>query len=192
VISATLRKPKVATHWSARRLAKEVGLSSATVHRFWQKYGLQPHRSESFKFSRDPEFEGKLADIVGLYLDPPERVLVLCLVLCVDEKSQIQALNRTQPARPFRQGLRMRRRDRLRKPSVEKASRHRCPRESSLVHGGGTLVHATERLPRHMGSVLRLELLDSQRPYLSLNVTTVTTLIAFTGPTAKASCSLID
>jgi hypothetical protein len=188
VISATLRKPKVATHWSARRLAKEVGLSSATVHRLWQKYGLQPHRSESFKFSRDPEFEGKLADIVGLYLDPPERVLVLC----VDEKSQIQALNRTQPARPFRQGLRMRRRDRLRKPSVEKASRHRFPRESSLVHGGGTLVHATERLPRHMGSVLRLELLDSQRPYLSLNVTTVTTLIAFTGPTAKASCSLID
>jgi transposase len=65
VISATLRKPKVATHWSARRLAKEVGLSSATVHRLWQKYALQPHRSESFKFSRDPEFEGKLADISG-------------------------------------------------------------------------------------------------------------------------------
>ena len=101
VISATLRKPKAATHWSARRLAKEVGLSAATVHRIWQKYGLQPHRSESFKFSRDPEFEGKLADIVGLYLDPPERALVLC----VDEKSQIQALNRTQPALPMWPGL---------------------------------------------------------------------------------------
>ena len=93
VVSATLRKPKKATHWSARRLAKEVGLSSATVHRIWQKYALQPHRVETFKFSRDPEFDSKMADIVGLYLDPPERALVLC----VDEKSQIQALNRTQP-----------------------------------------------------------------------------------------------
>lgn len=101
VISATLRKPKVATHWSARRLAKEVGLSSATVHRIWQKYGLQPHRVETFKFSRDPKFDAKLADIVGLYMDPPERALVLC----VDEKSQIQALNRTQPALPMWPGL---------------------------------------------------------------------------------------
>jgi transposase len=101
VISATLRKPKVATHWSARRLAKEVRLSPATVHRIWQKYGLQPHRVETFKFSTDPEFDAKLADIVGLYLDPPERALVLC----VDEKSQIQALNRTQPALPMWPGL---------------------------------------------------------------------------------------
>jgi transposase len=101
VISATLRKPPDATHWSARRLAKEVGLSPATVHRIWQKYGLQPHRVETFKFSRDPQFEAKLADIVGLYLDPPERALVLC----VDEKSQIQALNRTQPALPMWPGL---------------------------------------------------------------------------------------
>jgi transposase len=101
VISATLRKPKAATHWSARRLAQQVGLSSATVHRIWQKYGLQPHRVETFKFSRDPQFDAKLADIVGLYLDPPERALVLC----VDEKSQIQALNRTQPAFPMWPGL---------------------------------------------------------------------------------------
>src|SRR5215469_5744558 len=75
VVSATLRQPKNATHWSARRLAKEVGLSKATVHRIWQKYGLQPHRVETFKFSRDPQFDRKLADIVGLYLDPPERAL---------------------------------------------------------------------------------------------------------------------
>ena len=101
VISATRRLPKAATHWSARRLAKVVGLSSATVHRIWQKYGLQPHRTETFKFSRDPQFDTKLADIVGLYLDPPERALVLC----VDEKSQIQALNRTQPAFPMWPGL---------------------------------------------------------------------------------------
>jgi transposase len=101
VISATLRKPKAATHWSARRLAKAVGLSAATIHRIWQKYGLQPHRMETFKFSRDPQFDFKLADITGLYLDPPERALVLC----VDEKSQIQALNRTQPALPMWPGL---------------------------------------------------------------------------------------
>ena len=97
VVAATLRRPKEATHWSARRLAKKVGLSSATVHRIWQKHGLQPHRVETFKFSTDPDFETKLADVVGLYLDPPERALVLC----VDEKSQIQALNRTQPLLPM-------------------------------------------------------------------------------------------
>jgi transposase len=101
VISATLRKPEVATHWSVRRLAKEVGLSPASVHRIWQKYGLQPHRVETFKFSTDPQFDAKLSDVVGLYLDPPERALVLC----VDEKSQIQALNRTQPALPMWPGL---------------------------------------------------------------------------------------
>ena len=101
VVTATMRPPKHATHWSARRLAKEVGLSFMTVHRIWQKYGLQPHRVETFKFSTDPEFDAKLTDIVGLYLDPPERALVLC----VDEKSQIQALNRTQPALPMGPGL---------------------------------------------------------------------------------------
>jgi transposase len=101
VVTATLRTPKNATHWSARRLAREVGLPSATVHRIWQKYGLQPHRVQTFKFSTDPEFTTKLADIVGLYMDPPERAMVLC----VDEKSQIQALNRTQPLLPMRPGL---------------------------------------------------------------------------------------
>lgn len=101
VVGATLRKPGAATHWSARRLAREVGLSPATAHRIWHKYGLQPHRVETFKFSRDPQFEAKLADVVGLYLDPPERALALC----VDEKSQIQALDRTQPALPMWPGL---------------------------------------------------------------------------------------
>jgi transposase len=95
-----MRPPQTATHWSARRLAKEVGLSPATVHRIWQKYGLQPHRVEHFKFSTDPAFDKKMADIVGLYLDPPERALVLC----VDEKSQIQALDRTAPLLPLRPG----------------------------------------------------------------------------------------
>ncbi len=85
-----MRALKAATHWSAGRLAREVGLSPATGHRTRQKYGLQPHRVEHFKFSTDPEFETKLADIVGLYLEPPERALVLCL----DEKSQIQGVCR--------------------------------------------------------------------------------------------------
>ena len=101
VVAKTLSRPKAATHWSCRSLAKEVGLSPATVHRIWQTYDLQPHRTTTFKFSRDPEFERKLADVVGLYLDPPEKALVLC----VDEKSQIQALNRTQPLLPMRPGL---------------------------------------------------------------------------------------
>ncbi len=101
VVAATMRPPKTATHWSARRLAKQVQLSPATVHRIWQKYGLQPHRVEHFKFSTDPQFDSKLADIVGLYLDPPERALVLC----VDEKSQIQALNRSAPLLPLRPGI---------------------------------------------------------------------------------------
>ncbi len=101
VVAKTLSRPKATTHWSCRSLAKEVGLSPATVHRIWQAYDLQPHRTTTFKFSRDPEFERKLTDIVGLYLDPPEKALVLC----VDEKSQIQALNRTQPLLPMRPGL---------------------------------------------------------------------------------------
>jgi transposase len=101
VLSATMRKPKAATHWSAARLGREVGLSSSTVHRIWRKHGLQPHRTETFKFSTDPDFDSKMADVVGLYLDPPERALVLC----VDEKSQIQALDRTQPLLPMQPGM---------------------------------------------------------------------------------------
>jgi transposase len=101
VVAKTLTTPKATTHWSCRRLAREVGLSPSTVHRIWRKYDLQPHRTTTFKFSKDPAFEQKLADIVGLYLDPPEKALVVC----VDEKSQIQALNRTQPILPLRPGL---------------------------------------------------------------------------------------
>lgn len=101
VVAATMRAPKAATHWSSRTLAKEVGLSFSSVQRIWRRHRLQPHRVGRFKFSTDPEFERKLADVVGLYLDPPERALVLC----VDEKSQVQALNRTQPILPMRPGL---------------------------------------------------------------------------------------
>ena len=92
--------PKDATHWSTRTLAKEIGLSRSTIGRIWRAFALQPHRSETFKLSKDPLFIDKVRDIVGLYMDPPDRALVLC----VDEKSQIQALNRTQPLLPMRPG----------------------------------------------------------------------------------------
>lgn len=93
-------QPKNATHWSTRTMARASGLSQSTVSRIWRAFHLQPHRTESFKLSTDPLFIEKVRDIVGLYLDPPERALVLC----VDEKSQIQALDRTQPLLPMRPG----------------------------------------------------------------------------------------
>jgi transposase len=101
VVRKTLEtKPRDATHWSTRGMAARCGLSQSTVTRIWRAFGLQPHRTETFKLSPDPLFVEKVRDIVGLYLDPPERALVLC----VDEKSQIQALDRTQPLLPMRPG----------------------------------------------------------------------------------------
>ena len=101
VIARTLEEtPPDATHWSLRSMARASGYAPSTIHRIWQAFGLQPHRSETFKLSSDPLFVEKVRDIVGLYLDPPERALVLC----VDEKSQIQALDRTQPMLPMRPG----------------------------------------------------------------------------------------
>ena len=101
VVTATLETmPTAATHWSIRSMAKASGLSVSSVHRIWQAFSLQPHRSETFKLSTDPLFVDKVRDIVGLYLDPPDRALVLC----IDEKSQIQALDRTQPLLPMRPG----------------------------------------------------------------------------------------
>jgi transposase len=100
VITTLESKPKDATHWSTRSLAAHLGLSQDAVWRTWQAFGLQPHRSETFKLSTDPLFVEKLYDICGLYLNPPERAVVLC----VDEKSQIQALDRTQPILPMLPG----------------------------------------------------------------------------------------
>ncbi len=101
VLAMTLESlPRDATHWSTRSLAKQCGLSRSTVSRIWRAFALQPHRSETFKLSKDPLFIDKVRDIVGLYMNPPDRALVLC----VDEKSQIQALDRTQPLLPMRPG----------------------------------------------------------------------------------------
>ncbi|KON80378.1 IS630 family transposase [Azoarcus sp. PA01] len=102
VIAKTLETvPKNATHWSTRSMAREMGMSQTAVSRIWRAFGLQPHRQETFKLSTDPLFVDKVRDIVGLYLDPP----VKAMVLCVDEKSQIQALDRTQPILPLAPGL---------------------------------------------------------------------------------------
>lgn len=104
ILAATLDPPpeKLAvTHWSTRLLASQLGVGDATVARAWRKYGVKPWRRETFKFSTDPELEAKVRDVIGLYLAPPENAIVLC----VDEKSQIQALNRTAPILPLRPGL---------------------------------------------------------------------------------------
>jgi transposase len=101
VVDATLHTtPDHATQWSLRTMAVQQGVSSASVYRIWQAHGLQPHRSRTFKLSTDPAFVEKLVDVVGLYVNPPEKALVLC----VDEKSQIQALQRSQPGLPLKRG----------------------------------------------------------------------------------------
>src|SRR5881296_3551508 len=100
VTMTTRQQPTNATHWSTRTMAAAVGISEASVRRIWRAHGLKPHRVETFKISNDPAFAVKLEDIVGLYLNPPEHALVLC----ADEKSQIQALDRTQPGLPLKRG----------------------------------------------------------------------------------------
>ena len=100
VAATTQTTPPGETHWSCRTMARAQGVSPATVQRIWDAHGLAPHRARTFKLSRDPLFSEKLSDVVGLYLNPPEKALVLC----VDEKSQIQALDRTQPSLPMKRG----------------------------------------------------------------------------------------
>lgn len=101
IVEATLHSlPRNATHWSTRTMAKAQGVSRSTVARIWKAHGLQPHRVKTFKLSKDKRFVEKLTDVVGVYLDPPDKALVLC----IDEKSQIQALDRTQPGLPLKKG----------------------------------------------------------------------------------------
>jgi transposase len=102
VVTKTLESmPANSTHWSTRLMAQKTGLSQTAIVRIWRAFGLQPHRVENFKFSKDPQFVEKVRDIVGLYLNPPDRAIVLC----IDEKSQVQALNRTQPILPLAPGV---------------------------------------------------------------------------------------
>lgn len=102
VVTKTLESmPENSTHWSSRLMAEKTGLSQTAIVRIWHAFGLQPHRVENFKFSKDPQFVEKVRDIVGLYMNPPDHAIVLC----VDEKSQVQALNRTQPILPLAPGV---------------------------------------------------------------------------------------
>ena len=101
IVEATLHtKPKDATHWSTRTMAKVQGVSHSTIQRIWDAHGLQPHRVKTYKLSNDKRFEEKLTDVVGVYLNPPDKAVVLC----VDEKTQVQALDRTQPGLPMKKG----------------------------------------------------------------------------------------
>jgi hypothetical protein len=101
VIDATLQsKPKGMTHWSCRLMSAQQGISKSTVSNLWRSHNIKPHRTKTFELSRDPKFLQKLTDVVGLYLNPPDKAVVLC----IDEKSQIQALNRTQPGLPLKKG----------------------------------------------------------------------------------------
>ena len=101
IVELTLHhRPEGETHWSCRGMARRTGVSSATVQRIWSARGLKPHLVDTFKISNDPQFEEKLVDVVGLYLNPPDKAVVLCM----DEKSQIQALDRTQPSLPMKKG----------------------------------------------------------------------------------------
>ena len=100
VTKTAKEKPANATHWSARTMAEEMGVSRRSVQRIWKAHGLKPHLTRTFKLSNDPKFAEKVVDIVGLYLNPPDKAVVLC----IDEKSQIQALDRTQPGLPLKKG----------------------------------------------------------------------------------------
>ena len=101
VIDATLQsKPRGSTHWSCRTMAQAQGISKSTVNNIWRSHNIKPHRTQTFKLSRDPRFLEKLTDVVGLYLNPPDKAMVLC----IDEKGQIQALDRTQPGLPIKKG----------------------------------------------------------------------------------------
>lgn len=144
VVTTTLETmPTDATHWSTRSMASRSGMSYASVRRIWHAFGLQPHRVETFKLSNDPQFIEKVRDIVGLYLHPPDRALVLC----VDEKSQIQALDRTQPILPLAPGVAERRTDgtgRRNSSVFSTASTARC-RTHSMSTWSSTTTARTRR-----------------------------------------------
>jgi len=149
----TEQTPPGATHWSTRTLAAHLGTSASAVARIWRAYGLKPHRVESFKLSNDPLFIDKLEDIVGLYLDPPEHALVLCC----DEKTQIQALDRTQPGLPLKRGR-------------GKTMTHDYKRNgvttlfAALNMLTGQVLSMTDQLHRHQEWLRFLKLIDRQTP----------------------------
>jgi transposase len=153
-ITRTLEtKPKGETHWSTRSLAQELGLSKSSVSRIWQTFGLQPHRSETFKLSPDPQFVEKVRDVVGLYMNPPEHAMVVCF----DEKSQIQALERTQPLLPMRPGQPERR-------SHDYARHGTTTLFAALDVATGQVVHRCHQQHRQQEFLKFLRKLDGELP----------------------------
>jgi len=154
IVNKTLAgPPRGATHWSTRRMASESGVSRDAVMRIWHAFGLQPHRVESFKLSTDPHFVEKVRDLVGLYLNPPERALVLS----VDEKSQIQALDRTQLVFPIRPGLPERQ-------SHDYTRHGTTSLFAALDTATGTVLGQCHARHRHQEFLKFLELIDQQVP----------------------------
>lgn len=145
--------PTAATHWSTRSLAQQVGLTQSAVVRIWHSFGLQPHRSETFKLSTDPFLVEKVRDIVGLYLNPPEHAIVLC----VDEKSQVQALDRTQPILPMRPGLPEQRTNDYERHGTTSLF-------AALDVATGKVIGKCHRRHRHQEFLKFLELVDSKLP----------------------------
>jgi len=154
VVRATLEtRPEQGTHWTTRQMAKKMGLSQTAIVRIWRAFGLQPHRVESFKLSTDPLFVEKVRDIVGLYLNPPERAVVLC----VDEKSQVQALERTQPILPLAPGVPARQTHDYRRHGVTSLF-------AALDVASGVVISDCYRRHRHQEFLRFLRLIDQSVP----------------------------
>ena len=153
VVEEAGKAPPGRQRWSTRSLAREVGISAHSVARIWQRQGLKPHRLRTFKVSRDKKFEEKFWDVVGLYLDPPER----SLVLCCDEKTQCQALERTQPGLPLGCGhIRTRTHDYIRHGTVTLFA--------ALSYLGGKLIYRTEQQHTHVEWLRFLKQIDRETP----------------------------
>jgi transposase len=160
VLAETLSPPDDATtHWSRERLARKVGVSASTVGRIWQEGRLKPHRVETFKFSRDPQLVAKVTDVVGLYLNPPERAIVLS----VDEKTQIQALDRTQPMLPLRPGQ-------VERHTHDYKRNGTLTLSAALEVGTGTVTTATSARHRHEEFLDFLNLLTRTYPRRELHL----------------------
>jgi transposase len=160
VIAKTLKRPpKGLSQWSVRELAKATGVPTTTVHRIWRTHRLRPHQTRTFKYSTDPELEAKVIDIVGLYLDPPANALVLC----VDEKTQIQALDRTQPILPLRPGQAERRTHDYRRHGTTSLY-------AALEIATGRVVGQTHRRHRHQEFLRFLRRIDQEFPEAGVHI----------------------
>ena len=159
VVAATLRVPEDATHWSARRLARQVGVSHMTVHRIWRAFDLKPHQTKTFKFSRDSRLTEKVLDVVGLYLHPPAHALVLSL----DAKTQLQALERSQPLLPLRPGAVARR-------THDYARHGTLDLFAALNVGTGNVLVSYHRRHRHQEVLVFLRRVDRAYPMGDLHL----------------------